>query len=245
MKFFLADYIHPQKLMGYTTEIGKIKANLGLIKPIADIVAEKNATGQGKPYTQMTVSGRWIVVYTANGVNDDDTMMYLTDFRVELESSAISHMVSANTLGNMKVLQFRYDGVYKDTMDVFDLTYCNPGERILKSNLVICDDDQQVLGKAQELSVLPMITSNKDLDRIKVVLVDEKIAEGKLLTVNAYALIRFAQTATENTGFGYLKLYDLTNNFGLIDDFAKALERLGGQFDRAVFVEKFDPVRWN
>jgi hypothetical protein len=132
MQFFLADYIHPQKLMGYTTEISKIASNLSLIKPLADNVKEKAATGQQTPFTQMTVSGRWIVVYTANGVNDEDTMMYFTDFRVELDNSAISHMVSANTLGNMKVLQFRYDGVYKVTMDVFDITYCNTGERILK-----------------------------------------------------------------------------------------------------------------
>jgi hypothetical protein len=74
---------------------------------------------------------------------------------------------------------------------------------------------------------------------------DEKIEDGDVLTVNAYALIRFAKTATEEAGFGYLKLYDLTNNYDLIDDFAKALEQLGGKFDRAVFVEKFNPVRWN
>ncbi|WP_428330301.1 hypothetical protein [Mucilaginibacter sp.] len=245
MQFFLADYIHPQKLMGYTTEISKIASNLSLVKPLADNVKEKAATGQHTPFTQMTVSGRWIVVYTANGVNDEDTMMYFTDFRVELDASAISHMVSANSLGNMKVLQFRYDGVYKDTMDVFDITYCNTGERILKSNLVVCDSDQQVLDVAKALNVLPMITSVKDSDKIKVVMADEKIEDGDILTVNAFALIRFAKTATEQAGFGYLKLYDLTNNYALIDDFAKALEQLGGKFDRAVFVEKFNPVRWN
>lgn len=145
----------------------------------------------------------------------------------------------------MKVLQFRYDGVYEDAMDIYDLTYWQTGEKVLKGNLVACDVDVQVLGKAKDLGALPMIQTLNPPDKIKMTLVDEKIKDGNSLMVNAYALIHFGATPTESNGFAYLKLYDLLNNFDLIDEFVKTLESLGVKFNRAILMEKFTPERLN
>lgn len=245
MHYFLADYIHPQKLMGFTSDIEKVNSNLNLIKPFADNIAAKKQAGEGKPFTLMTVCGRWIVVYSTNGLNEEDTTLYFTDFRVELDNSLISNYVSTNAISNMKVLQFRYDGVYEDAMDIYDLTYWQTGEKVLKGNLVACDVDVQVLGKAKDLGALPMIQTLNPPDKIKMTLVDEKIKDGNSLMVNAYALIHFGATPTESNGFAYLKLYDLLNNFDLIDEFVKTLESLGVKFNRAILMEKFTPERLN
>jgi hypothetical protein len=245
MQFFLADYIHPQKLMGYSNDIVKINTNLGYMKTLSDAIRNKKRSSPGQPFTLINVAGRWLIVYTENGIDDTNNMMYFTDFRTELDDSVISKIVPANVLANMKVMQFRYDEVYKESMDIFEVSYWHHGEQILRRNLVTCDDDDIVLAKANELGALVTLQTLNEPETLKVILVDEKIQEDDLLTVNSYAMIHFGKTEKEESGFAYLKIYDLLNNFDLAEDFLNTLEKLGGKFDRVFFMEKFKPERWN
>jgi len=245
MYFFRADYIHPQNLMAYSSDMEKINFNLGYIKMLTDAIQQKKRSSPGQAFTQIAVAGRWLVVYTENGIDETNTMMYFTDFRTELDDSVISKIVPSNVLGNMKVMQFRYDEVYKESMDIFEVSYWSPSEQILRRNLVTCDNDDTVLAKANELGALVTLQTLNEPDTLKVILVDEKIQEGDLLTVNSYAMIHFGKTENEGSGFAYLKIYDLLNNFDLAEDFLNTLEKLGGKFDRVFFMEKLKPERWN
>lgn len=174
--------------------------------------------------------------------------MHFVDFRINIDSYESNKIFSENVINGIKQIQSQYDKVYNNKLDTVELTFAEPFEKILKPNLFICDNDNLVLDKAKQLGVLPIIEKLKDADRIKVVLVDDKVIfDGKTIT-NVYALLHFAGYSEERkneNGFAYLKLFDLLNNLDKIDDFQKAVEGAGGKFDRGFFMERFTNKRLN
>jgi hypothetical protein len=145
-------------------------------------------------------------------------------------------------------LQTRYDSVFTEKLDIVELTLAEPFEKVIKTNLFACDNDEIVLSKAKSLGVLPMIESLKDGDKVKVVLVDERLKVDNDNVTNIYALIHFGGHSEEresDNGFAYIKIYDLLNNFDRVKDFEIAIENAGGKFDRAFFMERFDKHKLN
>lgn len=245
MLIFKVDYIHPQKTLAWASDLSNISANLLALPVINENIAAKKAVNSGRPFTLIGIAGRWLVLYSANGVDEDDTMLYFVDFRIELDDSAVSHVLSANAITNLKSLQTQCDPVYTDKMNTYEVSYANEQEKILKPNLVSCEDDNIVLAKAKALGALHILKTAESKNQFQVSLVDEMIDEGDYKTKNIYALVHFNATATEPGGFLYIKLYDIANNLDLLDDFTKALKQFGGKFDRAFLMEKFMPERWN
>ena len=242
MKTLLIDFINPQGSRSFTARLDKINYNVDLIEPFKQNIANKKKADK-KPFSLISVFGRWIVVYSANGVDNDDTIMHFIDFRIDIDANPIEELFSANTVNNIKQIQAKYDAVWQDKFDTVELSFAEPYEKVVKGNIFACDDDDIVLAKAKQLGALAML--QKDSDRLTVSLVDEKVKDGDTLIVNAYALIHFSKTEEENSRFGYIKLYNVRDNFNQAEEFLAAIEKIGGKFDRAFFMEKFTREKWN
>lgn len=245
--FLLTDFINPQGNISFVNRLDKIKHNLNIIKPLKENI-EKQSANSKKAFTTLTVFGRWIIGYKSNGLNDNGTIMYFIDFRIDISSFGSSNVFSQDTLKNLMELQNSYDTVFENEMDYVELTLAEPFEKVLKENLFACDSDEIVLSKAKSLGVLPMIETLKTGDRVKVVVADEKLKIDNNNITNVYALIHFgghSQERKHDNGYFYIKIYGLLNNYDKIKDFEAAIEKAGGKFDRAFFMERFDKNKLN
>jgi hypothetical protein len=245
--FLLIDFINPQGARAFTSRLDKIKSNVELIEPLKASIEQQKQTRK-EAFSSITVFGRWLVVYQANVSDDENTIMHFIDFRVDLTSHGQEEIFSDNTLKNLVTLQTRYDTVFTDKMDKVELTLAEPFETVVKGNIFACDNDDIVIAKAKELGVFPMIENLIGNDKVKVSIADEKQTVDNEIITNIYAVIHFGGHGEErkhDNGFAYLKIYDLQNNFDKIDDFQKSIEAVGGKFDRAFFMERFDKHKLN
>jgi hypothetical protein len=175
--------------------------------------------------------------------------MYFIDFNVDTGNLADLNIFSENVLLTISRMQNEYfDKVYNETHNNVELIFAEPYEKVVLPNLFSCDSDEKVLAKAKELGALPIISTLKEGDRVKVALVDEKITSEDKIITNVYALIHFGGHEEErkhDNGFAYIKLFDLMNNLDRVIDFQNAIEGAGGKFDRVFFIEKFTNGRLN
>lgn len=245
--YLLTDFINPQGNIAFANRLDKIKHNISLIDPMKNNIDEQKRLRK-KAFTTMTVLGRWIVVYQANIINDDDTIMYFIDFRFNLAGHQSAEIFSPNTLDNIIKLQTQYDNVFKEKYNMVELSYAEPFETIVKPNLFVCGDDKIVLAKAKSLGILPAIENLKPGDTVKVIIVDESVKVDDDYITNVYAVIHFGGHSIErqhDNGFTYIKIYNLKNNFDKVNDFEAAIQNAGGRFDRSFFMERFDKVKLN
>ena len=245
--FLLIDFINPQGSRAFTTRLDKIEKNIDLIEPLKLNIEQQKQTRK-EAFSSITVFGRWLVVYQANLASDEDTIMHFIDFRIDLTSNGKEEIFSANTLQNLITLQTRYDTVFTDKMDTVELTLAEPFETVVRGNIFACDQDEIVIAKAKELGVFPMIENLVGNDKVKVTIADEKHTVDNETLTNVYAVIHFGGHSEErkhDNGFAYLKIYDLLNNIDKIDAFQNAIEEVGGKFDRAFFMERFDKRKLN
>lgn len=245
MRYFKVDYIHPQKTLVWVSNVKNIEQVLLNVKTLKQHIDEKKKQAAVRPYSILGIAGRWLLVYSANGINDDDTMLYFVDFRIELGNSAVSNILSVGAIANLKTLQMKYDPVYKEEMNTYEVSYATENEKVLKANLVSCDLDAVVLQKAKSMGVLHILESAKAKDQFQITLSDEVVDEGDYKSKNVYALVHFKATAEESDGFLYIKVYDIASNLELMGDFVKVLEQLGGKFDRAFMMQRFMPEQLN
>jgi hypothetical protein len=239
-RFLLVDFISPQGVRGLVTNVHKVAHNISQIPEFEKKIIER--LQQKSDFSMITVFGRWILVYQANSINDNDTMMHVIDFRIDMSANSNQEIFSANTLRNIWQLQERYVKVFEDKYDTVELSYAESTEQIIKPNFFGCESNSVVLQKARELGVLPAIESDPGQGRIKVVLADEKVTrDGELLT-HVYAFMHFTG---EDGGFAYLKIYDLVRNFDRTDDLQQGIEEAGGNFDRIYLMEKFNNAKLN
>ena len=243
----LIDFLNPTADIGIAERIDKINHNISQVEVLKQNIEQQKANNKNAVIC-MTVLGRWIVVYKSNLTNDDDTIMYFLDFRIEAELFLQQDIFSEKIISGIKQIQTEYDKVYNDSIDNFELTFAEPFEKILKPNLFVCDNDNIVLDTAKRLGALPIIKNLKEGNTVKVTLIDEKIKLEDKSILNIYALIHFGGHGEESrneNGFAYIKLFDLINNLDKINDFQKFIEGAGGKFDRIFFTERFTNERLN
>lgn len=239
-RFLLVDFINPHGTRGLVTNTEKISRNCSLMPEFERKINEHQE--RKSDFSMMTVFGRWIIIYQANGNNDSDTLMHVIDFRIYMSEKENEDIFSTNTLKNISQLQDRYDKVFEDKYDTVELSYAETNEQIIKPNFFGCESNSIVLQKAKELGVLPALDSHPGIGRIKVVLADERVSrDGDPLT-HIYAFMHFTG---DDGGFAYLKIYDLVRNFERTDDLQKGIEEAGGNFDRVYLMEKFDKAKLN
>lgn len=239
-RFFRVDFINKQGLWGLATNKDKIVSNYNQIPEFREKIEQGNK--KGSDFSIMTVFGRWIIIYQSNGRDDNDTIMQLIDFRINMMGNENEEVFSANTLKNIQNLQERYDKVFEEKNDTIELSYAEAFEQMIKPNFFACESDDLVLQKARDMGVLPAIGRDPGNGRIKVVLADEKTFCNDEPLTHIYAFMHFTGN---DGGFAYLKIYDLMRNPGLIDDMQKGIEEAGGKFDRAYLMERFDTAKLN
>lgn len=239
------DTINPTKTRGLTTDLRKIDLNLKLLPAIEKSIAKLKESSK-EAFTTLSVYGRWLVVYQANVSDEEDTMMHFIDFRIELDDVENLQIFSEKTLDALISLQDKYDQVYSDSMNTVELSFAEPEEKILENNFFACEEDPVVLAIAKKLGAEPMLHSTLQKEGVRIVIADEqKMVDGNEIT-NAYALIHFidADDSSEN-GYAYFKIYDIKDNSHLIGDFVDTLQKIGGEFDRAFFMKRFDISQLN
>ena len=243
----LIDFLNPQGTIALTDKIDKINYNLSQVEPLKQNIELQKASNKNS-VTCMTVLGRWIIVYKSNLLNDADTIMYFIDFRTDTESFIKNDVFSKDTILGIEKIQNQYDIVFNEKLDTVQLSFAEPFEKILQPNLFICDNDEIVIETAKRLGAFPIIEKLKNGDKIKVVLIDDKIILEGITFTNIYALIHFGghdENQKNDNGFAYIKLFDLPNNLDKIDDFQKAIEGTGGKFERGFFMDRFTTDRLN
>lgn len=239
--YLLIDFINPGKTFSMTTDLEKIRFNVGQMPGVAENIENKKKSAS-EAISVITVFGRWIVVYQANVASEDDTILYFVDFRIEIDPFE-GQVFSPKAIVGIKQLQQRYDSAFKPAMDSVELSFAEVHENVIKPNLFACGVDEIVLKKAKELGVLPTIQPSVDDGRVRVTLSDDwEEKDGKML-LHIYALIRFSRTDEEESGYGYLRAYDVQNNRNLIDDFWEAIQKTGGDFERSYLIERFTNVK--
>jgi hypothetical protein len=243
MRYLLIDFINPEGLVGVTKNSGKIKCNIPLIKGLQDQIDVLRKTSKSS-FVTMMVAGRWIMVYMGNVENDENDVMIFVDFRSDFELPIIKQVFTTDAFNNIRKMQTEYKRVFTSQLDTVELSYAEPYEKVLTGNLFACHNDNIVLAKARQLGALFM-TSPIGKNTAKVSLVDEKLIINDIQTVNVYALIQFGETNGEKSGYTYLKLYDLVRNFRQANEFLTAIEGIDTNFDRAFFMEKYTPEKWN
>lgn len=241
--YLLIDFINPQKNVAITEDLDKIQFNVEQIQPLKENIEEQRRTKK-VAFACVTVVGRWIIVYSANvGDNKSATLKFI-DFRIDVDELASA--IPESTIRGMKQIQKQYDEVFTSNIDTVELTYAEIHEKVLRENLFYADEDIFVLTKAKKLGAFEAISSLKSSDGTKVVLADEREILNDSPMVNAYAFINFGEhEEKEESGFAYLKIFDLKNNFDRVNDFQRAIEQLGVKFDRAIFTERFGPEKLN
>lgn len=246
MEHLLIDFVNPQGNRALVTRLDKIDRNIRLIPGLKDSVdgRKKNKTGA---FSSMTVFGRWIVVYQGDVTDESETIMHFMDFRMDYSDADNLTIFSPNTLHNIIQLQQRYDKVFTPKHDTVELTFAEPFERVSKPNLFTCDIDSEVIKRAKALGVLPMLETMTGADKLKVVLADEKVKDEDRTIINVYALIHFGDYHNNDAdnGFGYLKIHDLARNADRIADMEAAIQGMGGSFNRAYLMQRFDEAKLN
>lgn len=243
--YLLIDFINPQKNVAITEDLDKIRFNVEHIEPLKKNIAEQKKTNK-VAVACITVFGRWIVVYRANIANDDNTTLNFIDFRIDIDD--LASVFPESTIRGMKQIQTQYDAEFTPALDTVELTFADLHEKVLKENFFFAEEDIFVLTKAKKLGALETISRLNDNDKIKLTLVDERETLNDKAIINVYALINFGEhegKEKHESGFAYLKIFDLENNFDRVIDFQKAIEHLGVTFDRAFFTERFRPERLN
>lgn len=241
--YLLIDFINPGKTFGMTTDLEKIKFNVVQIPGVAESIENKMKSAS-EAISVITVCGRWIVVYQANVGSEEDTILYFVDFRIEVEPFE-GQVFSQKAIAGIKQLQQRYDNAFKPAMDTVELSFAEVHENVIKPNLFACGVDEIVLKKAKELSVLPTIQPSVDDGRVRVTLSDDWEEKDGEMLLHIYALIRFSKTDEEESGYGYIRAYDVQNNRDLIDDFWEAVQKAGGDFERSYLIERFTNAKLN
>jgi hypothetical protein len=244
----LIDFINPQGNIALTEKLDKIEFNIGQVEPFRQNVLEQRKKNKNGVIC-MAPMGRWIVIYREDIKSGNNICMYFIDFNVDTGNLADLNIFSENVLLTISRMQNEYfDKVYNETHNNVELIFAEPYEKVVLPNLFSCDSDEKVLAKAKELGALPIISTLKEGDRVKVALVDEKITSEDKIITNVYALIHFGGHEEErkhDNGFAYIKLFDLMNNLDRVIDFQNAIEGAGGKFDRVFFIEKFTNGRLN
>jgi len=243
----LIDYLSPDENIGITEQLDKIKHNINQVEVLKKNIAEQKKNNKNS-VSFITVLGRWIIFFHSNLTDDKNTSMHFFEYSLDTKILKKADIFSDKVLAGIEQTQLKYYEVFNDKLDTFELSFAEPFEKVLKPNLFLCDIDDLVLHKAKELGVLPMIEKLKKGDRVKVVLIDEKITIDNNIITNIYALIHFGGHSDEQkneNGFAYIKLFDLINNIDKIVDFQKAIEGTGGKFNRASFMERFTKDKLN
>ncbi|MBK9638153.1 MAG: hypothetical protein IPO63_10180 [Bacteroidetes bacterium] len=239
------DFINPQKNVARTEDLDKIRFNIELIAPFKERIKDLKKTKESA-FSCMTIVGRWIVIYKTNVLNDHNTTLKFIDFRINVDE--LNEDFSENTIKGVKQIQTEYNNEFIPSLDNVELTFAETHEEIIKENLFFTDQDVLVVRKAKKLGVLEIIGNLKVEDGLKVAFVDEKESLNDKEIVNRYAFINFGEhheNKKHENGLAYLKIFDFSNNFDIINDFQLAIENLGVKFDRALFVDKFGPEKLN
>ena len=116
----LVDYISENRVRAVTNNPDKVTYNLDIIPELKENVAKQAKTNRDA-FSVITVSGRWLIVYTANTQDDENTVMHFVDFRIEIDENTMGHIFSMNTINGMKSLQLRYDNVFTRRYDTVEL----------------------------------------------------------------------------------------------------------------------------
>ncbi len=116
----LVDYISESRVRAVTTNPEKIVYNLNYIPELKQSI-DKQAKTKQDAFSIVTVVGRWLLVYTANTQDDDNTVMHFIDFRVEIDEDNIGDIFSTNTIHGMKSIQLQYDNVFTPKLDTVEL----------------------------------------------------------------------------------------------------------------------------
>jgi hypothetical protein len=243
---FHVDFLSNQSVFAIVDKLEKITANLAQVEPLSTNINQQRKTAT-KGVSVVTVYGRWIIVYTENILNQEDTQMYFFDFRFDLQP-IVKDLFSESMAKSILTTQARYDEAFEDKYDTAELTLAELYEVVIQENLFACNLDKKVLEKAKTLGVLPIIQSLKDGDTLKVCFADE-IEKNEHYTVNnIYALIHFGGHSPQNNsdnGFVYIKLRDIQNNSDQIENFLDKVAQTGVQFDRVTILERFTTARLN
>ena len=237
--FLRVDYINNNGAIALVRDNNKIAWNINQIPPLAENF-RKN-----KPNSFITVCGRWIFVYQSTAVKEDPSLITLSDHSFDITIMALEQAFSQNIILNIKKVQQEYKTIFNNSLDTVYLTYADCHEEIIDSIFSFCNDDDEVLLKAQNLGVKPIVETLKTGDAIRVTFADEKDTIND--RVNVYAVVNFGnefENSSDN-GFAYLKFSDLLSNYNKIETFIDYINKLGVKFDRASLLERFTPERYN
>ena len=110
-------------------------------------------------------------------------------------------------------------------------------EKQLIPGISFCDIDKHVLAKANEMGALTELVSESKTN--KAILANEVINKSdNSRQVNIYAFLKFTQTS--DSGYGYLKLYDVKMNLAKIKLLLGAIKQFTGEeISEAYFIERY------
>lgn len=118
----LVDFISENRLMAITSNLEKIVYNIDNIPLLKESIVKQRKSNLNTGGA-ITILGRWIIVYTSNMQDDENTIMYFIDFRTEIDENAMGDILSKNTINGIKRLQFQYDKVFTPRHDNVELQY--------------------------------------------------------------------------------------------------------------------------
>lgn len=244
-KILLADYVDKGNDFSFAVSKEKIDfnvRNMGSLKDDIDVQVQQKK----KAFVIMADYGELVILYHVNATNPYNPIMYFIDHKSNLDNSLCINIFSDNIRNAAKKLQKEIAYRHNTSSQKIELAYFEPYEQITKDKTYCCFEDNFVLSKAKLLGALPTIENISGGDKVKVSLIDEVIEIQQLKVVNVYAFVRFGGHVDESeNGLAYIKIYDLKNNMDRIPSFETALMELGGKFDRAFFMEKFDKRKLN
>ncbi len=186
--------------------------------------------------------GRWITIFQSNLTDADSLLLHFIDFRIDVDPLEKNNHFSAGVIKSIKQFQVEYDKNFNQSSDTVELTYAEPFEKVVKGSIFVCDNDNEVLKKANALGALLAVKTLDIHDKVKIVFVDERMSLNDKPVLNIYGMVQFGghilEQAHEN-GFAYFKLFDAENNFEKIIDFISIIEKAIGKIDRAYLSERF------
>ena len=241
------DFINTDGQYAITEQQYKIDWNIQQILVFLEEY-NKRKTNNTRIGTMIANVGRWITILQSNLTDADSLLLHFIDFRIDVDSLERNNHFSVGVINAIKQFQKDYDKNFNQNSDTVELTYAEPFEKVVKENIFVCDDDKEVLKKANTLGVLLEVKSLDDNEKVKIVFVDERISLNDKPVLNIYGMVQFgghpSEQACEN-GFAYFKLFDIENNFEKLVDFISITEKAIGKIDRAYLSERFPGFHFN
>jgi hypothetical protein len=224
----LIDFINKEGTKGYASRPDKIYSNFCLLGVLDQYVAELQKR-KGETVSIMTLFGKWIIIFQGGDINTDDSVMHTIDFRTDLKTEYRPGFFSDEIMEAFVDIQTNYSKVYTKDADFIELTYAEPHEKVVKSNLFLCEGNEMVFQKAETLGILGNVKNMSEDGEMKVLIAQEKIIVENNDVINLYAIINFQESE-----YVYLKIYDLENNLERLDDFQTSIELTGVKFDKSL-----------